>query len=537
MQLAQPTHSSRPSTFPLNFLRKSMAPLSQILQDFQAMPFAFPAAIAALSLLFLFSVKSFVFTKKNAFSKLPSVPVVPGLPLVGNLLQLKEKKPYKTFTRWAEEYGPIYSIKTGASTMVVLNSTDVAKEAMVTRYPSMSTKKLSNALKILTYDKCMVAISDYNDFHKMIKRYILTNVLGANAQKRHRSHRDTMRDNVASRLHAHVKNSPQEAINFRKIFESELFGISLKQAIGKNIEDGIYVEELGTTLSRDEIFKVLVLDIMEGAIEVDWRDFFPYLRWVPNKTIENKIQRLYHRRKAVMNALIKEQKKRIASGEELNCYIDYLLSEAKTLTPEQIVMLLWETIIETADTTLVTTEWAMYELAKDQKRQDRLFEEIQNVCGTNKINEEHLSQMPYLGAVFHETLRKHSPAPIVPLRYVHEDTQLGGYYVPAGTEIAINIYGCNMDKNQWESPEEWKPERFLEPKYDPIDLYKTMAFGAGKRVCAGSLQAMLIACTTIGRLVQEFEWNLRDGEEENVDTVGLTTHKLHPMHAILKPRN
>ena len=105
------------------------------------------------------------------------------------------------------------------------------------------------------------------------------------------------------------------------------------------------------------------------------------------------------------------------------------------------------------------------------------------------------------------------------------------------TQIAINIYGCNMDKNRWESPEEWKPERFLEPKHDPMDLYKTMAFGAGKRVCAGSLQAMLIACTSIGRLVQEFEWKLRHGEEENVATVGLTTRKLHPMHAILKPRN
>ena len=34
-----------------------------------------------------------------------------------------------TFTRWAEVYGPIYSIKTGASTMIVLNSADVAKEA------------------------------------------------------------------------------------------------------------------------------------------------------------------------------------------------------------------------------------------------------------------------------------------------------------------------------------------------------------------------------------------------------------------------
>lgn len=61
--------------------------------------------------------------------------------------------------------------------------------------------------------------------------------------------------------------------------------------------------------------------------------------------------------------------------------------------------------------------------------------EIQNVCGSNKITEDKLCQLPYLCAVFHETLRKHSPVPIVPLRYVHEDTQLGGYHVPKGAEV------------------------------------------------------------------------------------------------------
>ena len=54
--------------------------------------------------------------------------VVPGLPVIGNLLQMKEKKPHKTFLRWAEIYGPIYSIRTGASTVVVLNSANIAKE-------------------------------------------------------------------------------------------------------------------------------------------------------------------------------------------------------------------------------------------------------------------------------------------------------------------------------------------------------------------------------------------------------------------------
>ena len=55
---------------------------------------------------------------------------VPGLPLIGNLNQLKEKKPHKTFAKWSEIYGPIYTIKTGASTVAVLNSTEVAKEVI-----------------------------------------------------------------------------------------------------------------------------------------------------------------------------------------------------------------------------------------------------------------------------------------------------------------------------------------------------------------------------------------------------------------------
>ncbi|KAK6160771.1 hypothetical protein DH2020_004152 [Rehmannia glutinosa] len=426
---------------------------------------------------------------------------VPGLPVIGNLLQLKEKKPHKTFTKWAETYGPIYSIKTGSNIMVVLNTTDVAKEAMVTKYSSISTRKLSNALKILTSDKSIVAMSDYNEFYKAAKRHLLTSTLGPNAQKRHRVHRDIMIKNICEQFHAHAKIYPSEAVNFRKIFQSELFGLSLKQ-----------VEELGTTLSRQEIFKILVIDPMEGAIEVDWRDFFPYLKWVPNKSFEKRIQQMYFRRQAVMKALIEQQKQRSI----LAWYSQ--IPQTNTLSEQQTLMLLWEAIIEASDTTLVTSEWAMYELSKDPERQK-------------------LCQLPYLAAVFHETLRKHSPVPIVPLRYVHEDAQLGGYNIPNGTEIAINIYGCNMDRKVWDSPEEWKPERFLKGKDDTTELHKTMAFGGGKRVCAGALQAMLISCVAIGRLVQEFEWRLKDGEEANVDTLGLTTHKLHPLLSIIKPRN
>ncbi|XP_057800497.1 ent-kaurene oxidase isoform X2 [Salvia miltiorrhiza] len=407
------------------------------LLSLQAVPAAaaIGGPVVAIGGITLFFIREYVKDQRKKSSSFPPPPKVPGLPVIGNLLQLKEKKPHKTFTKWSEKYGPIYSIRTGANTMIVLNTNDVAKEA-----------------------------------------------------------------------------------------------------IGEDVES-IYVEDLDTTLSRQEMFKILVVDPMEGAIDVDWRDFFPYLKWIPNQHFENKIQQMHFHREAVMKALIEQQKKRIASGKAINCYLDHLLSEAAdTLSEQQILMLLWEAIIEASDTTLVTTEWAMYELSKDPKRQNYLLSEIQNACGFDQLNEEKLCQLPYLAAIFQETLRKHSPVPVVPLRYVHEETQLGGYTIPEGSEIAINIYGCNMDKNVWDSPEEWRPERFVFGKDDTTELHKTMAFGGGKRVCAGALQAMTISCIAIGRLVQELEWRLGDGEEANVDTLGLTTHKLHPLQTIIKPR-
>ena len=53
---------------------------------------------------------------------------VPRLLRIGNLLELKEKKSHKTVTKWAATYGPVYSIGTGYTNLVVLNSNDVAKE-------------------------------------------------------------------------------------------------------------------------------------------------------------------------------------------------------------------------------------------------------------------------------------------------------------------------------------------------------------------------------------------------------------------------
>ena len=55
-------------------------------------------------------------------------------------------------------------------------------QAMVAKYSSISTRKLPKALSVLTRDKTMVATSDYGDFHKMVKRLVMSGMLGSSAQ-------------------------------------------------------------------------------------------------------------------------------------------------------------------------------------------------------------------------------------------------------------------------------------------------------------------------------------------------------------------
>ncbi|KAI5070436.1 hypothetical protein GOP47_0014779 [Adiantum capillus-veneris] len=464
-------------------------------------------------------------------------PVVPGVPVLGNLLQLGEKRPHKTFTTWAEKHGPIYTIKMGSETMVVISSPELAKEAMITKFSSISTRKMTKALSILTAQKTMVAMSDYGAEHRMLKKLVVTNLLGQTPQKANRKLRERAFYQLVDNIFDELKKQ-EGIINVREHVKRMLFPFALHQVLGRD-PDFVFVEEWGRNVSRWEIFQSLVMDPLEAVIEVDWRDFFPALKWVPNK-VEEKIWAVNSKRKAIVSALVSEQRKLLANGKAPDCYLDILLTEATHLTETQLVMSAWEPIIESADTTLVTIEWAMYELAKHPMVQERLFEEIKDVARSRLVTEEDLPALKYLDAIVKETLRIYPPVSLLPPRHVDEDVKLGGFDVKKGWQILINVYGINHSKKIWVEPEVWNPERVL--KDASLDLgvkdHRILPFGTGKRYCAGVTQAMYIVPMAIAYLVQHFKWALSPEEAGKgvVDTVYLTTHKLYPLEALTTAR-
>lgn len=52
------------------------------------------------------------------------------LPIIGNLYQMPRKKAHLQFQRWAQEYGPIYSLILGTKVPIVLSSDQAIKDLL-----------------------------------------------------------------------------------------------------------------------------------------------------------------------------------------------------------------------------------------------------------------------------------------------------------------------------------------------------------------------------------------------------------------------
>ena len=163
--------------------------------------------------------------------------------------------------------------------------------------------------------------------------------------------------------------------------------------------------------------------------------------------------------------------------------------------------------------------------------------EMDNQLGPNHLIEESdLSQLPYLHCIIRETQRMYPAGPIVP----HESSKecmVGGYHIPRGTMLLVNIWGIQNDPKVWKEPRKFLPERFevgLEGEGHGLRL---MPFGSGRRGCPGEGLAIRMVGLVLGSLIQCFDWErVGEGKVDMSEGIGLTLPKAQPLLAKCRPR-
>jgi len=197
----------------------------------------------------------------------------------------------------------------------------------------------------------------------------------------------------------------------------------------------------------------------------------------PTKRAQDKCAKIIH---DFTTKLIEERRKLLIKSNEnqdLNnldkneiglkrkmCLLDILLqstSNGKPLSNNDIREEVDTFTFAGHDTTTIATCFTLYMISKHVDVQQKLNKEIEEVLGNDEITFKSLSEFKYLDMVIKETLRLYPPVPIISRRLFEED-DFGDFVAPGNANYNIVLYSLLRDPANFEKPNEFIPERFLE---------------------------------------------------------------------------
>ncbi|HYT24474.1 MAG TPA: cytochrome P450 [Candidatus Polarisedimenticolia bacterium] len=164
------------------------------------------------------------------------------------------------------------------------------------------------------------------------------------------------------------------------------------------------------------------------------------------------------------------------------------------------------------ETTAIALSWACYLICQNADIEARLAEELQTVLGGRVPTPEDLPRLRYTEMVLKETMRLY-PAVWGIGRRAMEDCELGGYRVPAGSNVFILQWRTQRDARFFPDPDRFDPERWREDpvRSGKIPRFAYFPFGGGPRVCVGASFAMMEATLLLAMIQQRFHLEVVPG--------------------------
>ncbi|KFU95101.1 Cytochrome P450 2K1, partial [Chaetura pelagica] len=422
------------------------------------------------------------------------------LPIIGNLLLFDLKRPYRTYLQLSKIYGPVFSVQMGLRKIVVISGYEMVKEALVNQADAFAERPKIPIFEDLTKGNGVVFAHGEN--WKVMRRFTLTTLRDFGMGKR------AIEDRIVEEyrfLADTIESQEGKPFDASKIINAAVANIIVSILLGKRFDykDFRFVRLLQLTSESVRL---------AGKPLVTMYNMFPHLGFLlrANKTLLRNRDEFHDYVKVTFVEHLKTLDK-----NDQRSFIDAFLvkqQEEKSSTNGHfhngnllsLVSNLFTAGVETISTTL---NWSFLLMLKYPEIQRKVQEEIEQVIGSNPPRIEHRTQMPYTDAVIHEIQRF---ANILPLDLPHEtaaDVTLKGYFIPKGTYIIPLLASVLQDKSQWEKPDMFYPEHFLDANGKFVKKDAFMPFSAGRRICAGETLAKMELFLFFTSLLQRFTFH------------------------------
>ncbi|KAJ6808881.1 putative cytochrome P450 76M5-like [Iris pallida] len=488
---------------------------------------------------------AFLYVRWHRKSALPPGPV--GLPIVGSLPFL-DPQLHTYFARLAKTYGPICRIKLGNMMFVIVSSSSVAREVVRDHDYVMANRKLMATASIITYGGSTILWSSNGPTWRMLRRICVQEMLS-------RASLDAVYDLRRSEVRATVHKFRARAAAGEAVNVGEEMLLTVSDVIMSTLWGASVVGGERSRVGKE--FREMVCAVIHLMGKPNVSDFIPFLARFDLQGLQGKMKLLLDRFDEIFTHIIDEKKKKKKMMTEVLMnkevagrmdFLDYLLKLEQEgsynntpFTLTNVKAILVDMIIAGSHATASTMEWVMAVTMKNPKIMARIQQELDQVVGKDNIVEEsHIPGLPYLAAVIKETLRLYPVSPLLTPRCPASACTVGGYTVPPGSMVFLNVWAIQRDPSVWEDPLEFKPERFLNSAAN-FDFSGSdtgfIPFGSGRRGCAGIPLAETMVTHVLASLLHSFDWKVPEGTEIDLaSTFGVVLNLVKPLVAIPTPR-
>ncbi|KAE8294370.1 Cytochrome P450 2J2 [Larimichthys crocea] len=451
-----------------------------------------------------------------------------AVPFLGNVFTGVD---YRTMEKLAQKYGPVFSLRRGNERMVFVSGYQMVKEALVNQLDSF-------------VDRPIVPL-----FHEIFKG------LGIALSNGYLWKKQRKFANTHLRYFGEGQRTLEKYIEVEGGFICEAF----KDEQGRPFDPHYIITIAVSNIISSVVFghrfeysdqsfrKVLELDneaiIVAGSAQAQLYDAFPgLLRYLPGPH-----QTVLANYREIMSFLRKEVERHQEewNPDDPRDYIDVYLGEMEKkkgdpqagFNIETLLVCTLDLIEAGTETTATTLRWALVYLLHYPEIQEKVQAEIDRVIGQSRQpNLTDRPNMPYTDAVIHEIQRMGNIVPLGFPKMASKDSTLGGYFIPKGTAMVAMLTSVLFDKNEWETPDVFNPEHFLdsEGQFRRRDAF--LPFSAGKRVCLGEHLAKIELFLMFTCLLQRFTFSPVAGEIPSMEGVLGFTHSPEEFRVVATPR-
>ncbi|KAI8320109.1 cytochrome P450 [Martensiomyces pterosporus] len=266
---------------------------------------------------------------------------------------------------------------------------------------------------------------------------------------------------------------------------------------------------------------LMLMQVVAG--ELKWLPFSYLLTKPLRKDVDEFI--------AFANQSIEERKQLVAEGaakpsDILQAYIDAEDPESKIrMTPSQVTAEVVMTLRAGAGTTSDTLTWAIHILMLHPQHYKRAVDEVRSSFDKDHLItfDEAKERLPFLEACVYESMRIRPVTTPLPRVAPPGGVTLQGHFIPEGYTCLVAIPVANMNKDAWEGPHIFNPERFIDNEENKRNV---LTFSAGVRICPGRNLAWIEILTTLANLFSAYDFALPEDAlftPDNLDKHGQPT--------------